>query len=73
MRNAALLGTRLVLGSYLAVHGAQKLFGALGGAGLEKAGAGFERMGLRPGKHMAAAAGIAELGGGLLTAAYAAR
>jgi phospholipase C len=27
MRDAALLGTRLVLGSYLAVHGAQKLFG----------------------------------------------
>jgi putative oxidoreductase len=69
MRNAALLGTRLVLGSYLAVHGAQKLFGAFGGSGLERAGAGFERMGLRPGKHMAAAAGITELGGGLLTVA----
>ena len=69
MRNAALLGTRLVVGGYLAVHGAQKLFGAFGGAGLEKAGAGFERMGLRPGRHMAAAAGITELGGGVLTAA----
>ncbi len=69
MRNAALLGTRLVLGSYLAVHGAQKLFGVFGGAGLEKAGAGFDRIGLRPGKQMAAAAGITELGGGLLTAA----
>jgi putative oxidoreductase len=69
MRDAALLGTRLVLGSYLAVHGAQKLFGSFGGAGLEKVGAGFERMGLRPGKHMAAAAGVTELAGGLLTAA----
>jgi uncharacterized membrane protein YphA (DoxX/SURF4 family) len=28
MRDVMLLGTRLVLGSYLAVHGAQKLFGA---------------------------------------------
>ena len=69
MRNAALLGTRLVVGSYLAVHGAQKLFGAFGGPGLEKAGAGFHRIGLRPGKYMAAAAGITELGGGVLTAA----
>ncbi len=68
MRNAALLGTRLVLGSYLAVHGAQKLFGIFGGPGLEKAGAGFDRIGLSPGKPMAAAAGITELGGGLLTA-----
>ena len=69
MRDVALLGTRLVVGSYLAVHGAQKLFGAFGGPGLDKAGAGFHRIGLRPVKHMAAAAGITELGGGVLTAA----
>jgi len=69
MRNAALLSTRLVVGGYLAVHGAQKLFGAFGGSGLEKSGAGFERIGLRPGRFMAAAAGITELGGGVLTAA----
>ena len=31
MRNAALLGTSLALGSYLAVHGAQKLFGVFDG------------------------------------------
>lgn len=72
MRNVALLGARVVLGGYLAAHGAQKLFGAFGGAGLEKVGAGFERHGLTPGKHMAAAAGISELGGGLLTIAGAA-
>ena len=53
MRNVALLGTRLVLGSYLAVHGAQKLFGTFGGSGLDKAGAGFDRIGLRPGRTMA--------------------
>jgi putative oxidoreductase len=69
MRNVALLGARVVLGGYLAAHGAQKLFGAFGGAGLEKVGTGFERHGLT---HMAAAAGISELGGGLLTIAGAA-
>jgi putative oxidoreductase len=69
MRDVMLLGTRLVLGSYLAVHGAQKLFGAFGGPGLERAGAGFDRIGLSPGKPMAALAGVTELGGGLLTAA----
>jgi putative oxidoreductase len=72
LRNVALLGARVVLGGYLAAHGAQKLFGAFGGAGLEKVGAGFERHGLTPGKHMAAAAGVSELGGGLLTIAGAA-
>ena len=72
MRDVILLGTRLVLGSYLAVHGAQKLFGAFGGPGLDKAGAGFDRIGLSPGKPMAALAGATELGGGLLTVAGAA-
>jgi len=72
MRDVMLLGTRLVLGSYLAVHGAQKLFGAFGGPGLDQAGAGFERIGLTPGKPMAALAGATELGGGLLTVAGAA-
>lgn len=69
MRNATILGTRLVLGGYLAVHGAQKLFGAFGGSGLDKAGAAFDRIGLSPGKQMAALAGITEIGGGVLTAA----
>ena len=69
MRDLMLLGTRLVLGSYLAVHGAQKLFGSFGGPGLERAGAGFDRIGLTPGKPMAALAGATELGGGLLTVA----
>jgi len=72
MRDVMLLGSRLVLGGYLAVHGAQKLFGAFGGPGLDKAGAGFHAIGLRPGKPMAAIAGATELGGGVLTAAGAA-
>ena len=69
MRNAALLASRLVIGGYLAVHGARKLFGAFGGGGLDRTAAGFHRIGLRPGPQMAAAAGMTELGGGLLTAA----
>ncbi|MGD9700888.1 MAG: DoxX family protein [Acidimicrobiia bacterium] len=66
MRNTALLG-RTVLGCYLAVHGAQKLFGVFGGHGLEATAAGFAQLGLTPAKEMAGLAAAAELGGGLLT------
>jgi putative oxidoreductase len=69
MSNVAKLASRVVVGGYLAVHGAQKLFGAFGGHGLDATGAGFASMGLTPGKPMAALAGASELGGGLLTAA----
>ncbi len=69
MRNVTLLAARTVLGGYLSVHGAQKLFGSFGGSGLDAAGATFDKMGLRPGKAMATLAGASELGGGLLTAA----
>jgi putative oxidoreductase len=68
MRSIGLLITRLIFGSYLAVHGAQKLFGSFGGHGLDATGAGFESMGMKPGKVMAGIAGASELGGGVLTA-----
>ncbi|QXC60920.1 DoxX family protein [Aquihabitans sp. G128] len=68
-RDLALLGARVVLGGYLAAHGSQKLFGALDGPGLDAAGAGFESMGLTPGKPMAALAAGSELVGGLATIA----
>jgi putative oxidoreductase len=68
MRHVGLLVTRFVLGSYLAIHGAQKLFGSFGGPGLDATAAGFEAMGMRPGKAMAALAGGSEFGGGILTA-----
>jgi putative oxidoreductase len=68
VRNVGLLVSRGIFGSYLAVHGAQKLFGWFGGHGLDATGATFESMGLRPGKSMAALAGASELGGGVLTA-----
>ncbi|MGD0372947.1 MAG: DoxX family protein [Candidatus Dormibacteria bacterium] len=68
MRNVGLLATRTVLGGYLAVHGAQKLFGSFGGPGLDATAAGFEAMGMRPAKAMATLASASELGGGVLTA-----
>jgi putative oxidoreductase len=72
MRDSALFGLRLTLGGYLAVHGAQKLFGSFDGPGLDKTSAGFEHLGLKPGRVFAALAGGSELAGGLLTAAGAA-
>lgn len=69
LSDAGLLGARLILGGYLAAHGAQKLFGAFDGPGLEAAGGGFHAMGLTPGRQMALLAAGSELGGGLLTAA----
>ena len=68
MKKLGLLVARVILGGYLGAHGAQKLFGSFGGRGLEGTAAGFEFIGLRPGKAAAAAAGASELGGGLLTA-----
>jgi putative oxidoreductase len=68
-RDIAVLAGRTVLGGYLAVHGAQKLFAAFEGPGLDRLATGFERQGLRPGKLMATAAGASEFGGGLLTMA----
>jgi putative oxidoreductase len=59
---------RAVLGGYLAAHGAQKLFGSFGGAGLDGTAEMFGRLGLTPGREMAALAGVSELTGGILTA-----
>jgi hypothetical protein len=39
MRDAALLGARLLLGGYMGIHAAQKLFGAFHGPGLDGIGA----------------------------------
>jgi putative oxidoreductase len=68
VRSLGLLITRTIFGSYLTVHGAQKLFGSFGGYGLEATGNAFGAMGLKPGKLMATIAGASELGGGVLTA-----
>lgn len=61
-----LLLLRLVIGGLLVGHGAQKLFGAFGGHGLEGTGGFFASIGFRPGKPMAFVAGLTELGAGVL-------
>jgi len=68
MRSLGVLIVRLVVGGLLAGHGAQKLFGWFGGAGLEGTAGWMESMRLRPGTAWARLAGGSELGGGLLTA-----
>lgn len=67
MRDAALLGARMLLGGYMFIHASQKLLGKFHGPGLEKAGAMFEDKGLAPGRQMATAAAATEITGGLLT------
>jgi len=63
------LGDPGYVGLGLAAHGTQKLFGWFGGHGLTGTGGFFESLGFRPGVLFALAAGLGELGGGLLTAA----
>lgn len=63
-----LLLLRAVMGSFLFVHGSQKLFGWFGGGGIAGTGAGFEHLGYRPGQANAIAAGLGTAGGGALLA-----
>ena len=63
-----LLLLRLVVGTTLAAHGAQKLLGWFGGPGLAGAAAGFEGLGFTPGRRHALMASVVEIGGGLLLA-----
>lgn len=69
LRDVALLGARLLLGGTMAAHGAQKLFGAFGGPGPQKAAQMMHSLGLRPGEQHAKAASCAELASGALIAA----
>ena len=64
----ALLVIRIVIGLLLVGHGAQKLFGVLGGPGLKGTADMFDAIGLRPGHLHARAAGTAEIVGGTLLA-----
>ncbi|MEZ0164144.1 DoxX family protein [Kineococcus sp. LSe6-4] len=63
-----LLALRLGIGGTLVAHGAQKLFGAFGGGGLEGTAGAMHAMGFRPGKRNAVLAGASEAGGGALLA-----
>lgn len=68
MKDLALLVLRGAVGGLLAGHGAQKLFGAFEGPGLQGTAGMVESMGLRPSKYWAMVAGGSEFAGGLLTA-----
>lgn len=63
-----LLALRLTAGGLLAGHGAQKLWGVLGGFGLEGTGGWLESLGYKPGKTWALVAGGGEFSSGVLTA-----
>lgn len=60
---------RVVIGGLFIGHGLQKLKGWFGGHGREGTSAMFDGLGLRPGRHQATAAGVAETAGGALLAA----
>ncbi len=63
----ATIPLRIALGVIFLSHGGQKLFGWLGGKGLEGTAGFFAgKLGLTPGILWALLAGIAEFGGGLL-------
>lgn len=68
LRDVAVLGARLALGGTIAAHGAQKLFGAFGGPGPEKAAQMMHSLGLRPGERFATMASSTELTSGTLIA-----
>ncbi len=59
------LALRVPVGTILAAHGAQKLFGWFGGYGLEGTGQWMASIGLTPGYLMATLAGSSEFLGGL--------
>ncbi|GAC16625.1 DoxX family protein [Aliiglaciecola lipolytica] len=62
----AALALRIPVGIIFIAHGAQKLFGAFGGYGLEGTGQFMASLGLEPGYLMAVLAGATEFFGGLL-------
>src|ERR687894_440685 len=68
LNESAPMIVRVVQGSLMAGHGAQKLFGSFGGPGLEGTSGFMEMLGMRPGRPWAYLAGLSEFGGGLLTA-----
>jgi putative oxidoreductase len=68
MKNLALLFLRLVVGTLVAGHGAQKLFGWFGGPGLKGTHGMMEMLGMRPGHVWGTVAALGEFVGGTLTA-----
>src|SRR5437764_2248301 len=68
MLHLGLFLLRLVLGLLMAAHGGQKLFGWLGGYGLEATGGFFDTLGFRPGRLFATLASVGEYVSGFLVA-----
>lgn len=66
--DAGLLLARLAIGTLMAAHGSQKLFGWFGGYGLKGTAGFFETIGFRPGRLFAFAAGATEVASGLMLA-----
>ena len=64
--NIGRLILRGVVGPLFVGHGTQKLFGWFDGHGIEGTAGFFEKLGLRPGKRHATAAGWSEAAGGAL-------
>ncbi|HKV83537.1 MAG TPA: DoxX family protein [Ktedonobacterales bacterium] len=68
MVDLALLMLRGTLGTLMAGHGAQKLFGWFGGGGIKGTTGFMEMLNLKPGQQWATLASASEFGGGVLTA-----
>ena len=66
--DAGIFVIRVLFGLAIASHGVQKLSNWFGGYGIRKTGGFFETLGFRPGAAFATAAGLSEMGGGLLIA-----
>jgi putative oxidoreductase len=59
---------RVAIGGLFAGHGTQKLFGWFGGSGVDGTAQTMQKLELRPARHHALAAGVAETAGGTLLA-----
>ncbi len=68
VRDLSLLAVRLVLGGSIAAHGAQKMFGAFGGSGIEGASKMMGSLGFDPPERFARMAAATESGSGTLIA-----
>jgi putative oxidoreductase len=67
MRNLGLLILRLTVGTFMAGHGTQKLFGWFSGPGLKGTHGFMESLGMKPGHVWGTMAALTETSGGLLT------
>ncbi|MFN2448714.1 MAG: DoxX family protein [Candidatus Baltobacteraceae bacterium] len=66
LRDIALLLSRLTLGGSIASHGAQKMFGVLGGPGLKATAESMESLGFSPGGRYAPMVAATEMTSGML-------